>query len=1022
MGFKQFILRTNFYLLSVIPLLLLISACGGGQGSSSNTTSGTGSLSFQLVWEKKADLNGVQASPSGDVCVDYAIDTIEIIVRDSSNAEVASKSPSCDAHQSIIEGVSSGSGFTVTVTGMVAGNPDWIGEADTITVNPGQNTNLDKIVMRYDGDDETPPTVSNHSPSSDATGVALDSNITATFSEAVVPASLNTSSCTLFKAGTSDQITCAVSYDEPTKTVTINPDSLLAANLEYTATITKAVQDKAGIQMSSDLNWSFTTTDVTGPVAGIVSPMDGAEDVPLGEVVVVEFNTAINPATLTSSTFMVQSGNLAVEGLITYDAITHQATFEPVGGLKHSSTYTITLTTGIQDTNGNPLHAAVTADFTTANIAWIRADGTIVKLSSSEEVILQLDEVNCTPVGGNSSFNIDQNDGGLWIADGNNDRVMKFEEDGKLTILINMRAPNGIAVDPRDGSIWVQELIEIGQWPDTTYEYRLVKFSRLGHRILNTATWSGGQGVSPVDNAMTWYPGDNSLWFADHSEPPDTRVIKLFGTDAELAGYDLSSPSGGAHHLYIDGPGEFFSVSAYPGDDPGTEGHIWVGDRGGPTIDGRAVKLGPDGSELISAIEPSGFYEVRHVSTDITDGSVWLGSGNPDRVAKYAADGSSLVNIGGFSSFGTIEADPFDGGAWIGYGEWLVKLSASGAEEWRHNYNSVDAIALVTHNPQPNTIHVSESGDDINGNGSSNSPYGTIQKGVAEASSGDIVRVSAGTYNENIALKSNIKIIGAGADVTTIQGLGTTNVVDGASVSNTVLEGFTITGSSASSNGIYCADCTALMIRQNRIQDNGDSTTSTGISLIGESTALVEHNVISGNSSGGLFIAGDSQATIRNNIIVRNGDSGIYRSGRLTDRLTTYIINNVIDSNGTEPGGRSGIMTFSDDVISNNIISNNGADNANAGLSVGIYVGGHGWTPTVSLLYNNVSFNYQGPYTGVSTGIGNIVDVDPQFEAPTDNYNLQAGSPSINAGDPDLYDSDCSRSDQGAYGGPFGGW
>ena len=38
------------------------------------------------------------------------------------------------------------------------------------------------------------------------------------------------------------------------------------------------------------------------------------------------------------------------------------------------------------------------------------------------------------------------------------------------------------------------------------------------------------------------------------------------------------------------------------------------------------------------------------------------------------------------------------------------------------------------------------------------------------------------------------------------------------------------------------------------------------------------------------------------------------------------------------------------------------------------------------------------------------------------NYSLQAASPSINAGDPDLYDSDCTRSDQGAYGGPFGNW
>ncbi len=70
--------------------------------------------------------------------------------------------------------------------------------------------------------------------------------------------------------------------------------------------------------------------------------------------------------------------------------------------------------------------------------------------------------------------------------------------------------------------------------------------------------------------------------------------------------------------------------------------------------------------------------------------------------------------------------------------------------------------------------------------------------------------------------------------------------------------------------------------------------------------------------------------------------------------------------------------------------------------------------------------------TGGFTGVGNI-DADPLFVAPTAgdgvsydgltaNWSLQAGSPCIDAGNPDaMYnDLDGSRNDMGAYGGPNG--
>lgn len=911
-------------------LILMTLALAGCSSTDENSTdelhSGrTGSIAFTVNWQRRSDSAPESAgllsqkSPSGDVCADYLIDQVTVMILNADGDETNRASRNCSDHSVNITNVPAGSEIRARIEATVGGDVQWQGEQTGLTVSADTTTGPVEITMTYIGNDTDEPAVSSSTPSQNSTDVSVDTDISVTFESDLVPASV------------------------------------------------------------------------------------------------------------TETTFTLHAGTEQVDGTVFYDASGPSVTFTPAAPLFYNTTYTVTITTGVETRSGITLSSDYTYIFTTANIAWIEEGGAIVKISSAQEEILKLDEVNCTPVSSNASFYIDENDDGLWISDTNSNRVMKFDKDGNLTVLIHIYAPDGIAVDPRDGSVWVQELIDLG----STYERRLVKFSRFGHRILNTASWSGGQGVAPTDNAMTWYPGDNSLWFADDSEPPDTRTIKLFGTDAELDGYDLSSPNGGAHHLWIAGPGEFFSVSAYPGDGSGGEGYIWVGDRGNNTtmLSGRVLKLAPDGSEVSPAIEPPGFNEVRHVSSDITDGSVWIGSGL-GRVAKYAADGTSLVNIGGFSPpFGTIEADPSDGGAWVGYHDGLVKLSSNGDEEWRRSNGSVDAIALSMQSRPRRTIHVSESGDDTNGDGSANLPYETIREGISEASSGDIVFVSAGTYNENIAFKNGVTIKGAGADVTTIQGLGTTNVVDGAGISNSVIEGFTITGSGSSSNGVYCADCTGLVIRQNQIVDNGDSTSSVGISLGGDSTALIEQNVISGNSSGGIFIAGDSQATIRNNIIARNGDTGIYHGGRLSDRLTTYIINNVIDSNGTEAWGRSGIMTFSDDVISNNIISNNGANNPNAGLSVGIYVDGFGWTPTVTLSYNNVWNNFQGSYTGISAGTGDISS-DPQFEnLSSGNYHLQSGSPSENTGDPSLFDGnvDCAdssnrRSDMGAYGGPWASW
>ncbi|MDQ3930439.1 MAG: Ig-like domain-containing protein, partial [Chloroflexota bacterium] len=108
--------------------------------------------------------------------------------------------------------------------------------------------------------DTTPPTVSSVNPSDGAIFVSRTTSVTATFSEAMDPATLTDSTVTL-KAGTTT-VTATVSYDAATNKVTLKPSSTLAASTKYTATVkggAGGAKDKAGNPLASDKVWSFTT-------------------------------------------------------------------------------------------------------------------------------------------------------------------------------------------------------------------------------------------------------------------------------------------------------------------------------------------------------------------------------------------------------------------------------------------------------------------------------------------------------------------------------------------------------------------------------------------------------------------------------------------------------------------------------------------------------------------------------------------------------------------------------------------
>jgi len=101
--------------------------------------------------------------------------------------------------------------------------------------------------------DTTPPRVSSTSP---VLAVAVNSNISGTFSEAMDASTITVSTFTL-KQGTTS-VSGLVSYAG--LTATFDPASVLASNTTYTATITSGAKDLAGNALQSSFVWSFTTS------------------------------------------------------------------------------------------------------------------------------------------------------------------------------------------------------------------------------------------------------------------------------------------------------------------------------------------------------------------------------------------------------------------------------------------------------------------------------------------------------------------------------------------------------------------------------------------------------------------------------------------------------------------------------------------------------------------------------------------------------------------------------------------
>jgi hypothetical protein len=260
----------------------------------------------------------------------------------------------------VVAGTVTYTGITAVFAAALLPNTDYTATITTGATDLGGKVLESDFVWTFStgpGADNTRPTVTFTTPEMGDTAVPVNTIISAAFSEAMEPSTINNSTFTLRHGATADSGT--VTYSGVTAVFAV----VLLPNTDYTATITTGAEDLADNALESDYVWTFRTgsaADVTAPTVSSTVPVSNATGVPIGNNITATFSEAMNPLTLTTSTFTLAKQSaptvLITGGIVTYVGLT--ASLNPAANLAANTDYIATIkggATGAKDLAGNAL-------------------------------------------------------------------------------------------------------------------------------------------------------------------------------------------------------------------------------------------------------------------------------------------------------------------------------------------------------------------------------------------------------------------------------------------------------------------------------------------------------------------------------------------------------------------------------------------------------------------------------------------------------------------------------------------
>jgi hypothetical protein len=330
--------------------------------------------------------------------------------------------------------------------------------------------------------------------------------------------------------------------------------------------------------------------------------------------------------------------------------------------------------------------------------------------------------------------------------------------------------------------------------------------------------------------------------------------------------------------------------------------------------------------------------------------------------------------------------------------------------------------------------------------------FAKIQQAINFASDGDSIIAAPGTYYEHLNFNGKGVVVKSemGRDNTTISkvagGISMVSFISGED-SNSVLDGFTITGANLESGqgagirchnaspkilnnriinntsplgaGIDCDDSSNPLIAYNIIEQNPATSQGGGIRCSNNSSPAILENKITrnsaiesgggimcfnycspticgnlivgnfaGNSGGGIYIDNYCYSIIAGNLIASDTALNGYGGGIVLFRFSTAIISHItIDRNKAWMGGGIFLDYYSSATIVNTIVTNT--------LS-GKGIRAEGPLPTIEYcdVWNNVDENFYGCLPG-----DGCISADPLFCNPNNgNYNVWDTSPCVGTG------------------------
>jgi len=339
--------------------------------------------------------------------------------------------------------------------------------------------------------------------------------------------------------------------------------------------------------------------------------------------------------------------------------------------------------------------------------------------------------------------------------------------------------------------------------------------------------------------------------------------------------------------------------------------------------------------------------------------------------------------------------------------------------------------------------------------------YTNFASGAYRYSGGGILCENSNVDITNTVICNNISDVGGGIAFINNSDCAISNCdID----SNTAVAG--------SGGGIYCYE-SEILIEDSNIHNNNCSNDGGGIYFMYSNSNVINssfQNNFASSNGGGVYLTSGSNIILQN-LVVNNNTSGFSGGGISSSNTDSVLKNIIISGNMSNKGGGIAFWSYQETIFENVLLINNvgyqgggiyslSADvnllnvtayGNSASIGGGVLYCDHYADPTIenSIFWNNNPQeimieegglpNSEGSvtikYSDIQGGSNNISAISPSHvnwlygnltEDPllTDNFHLLSNSPCIDAGnpEPEYNDTDGTRNDMGAYGGPNGNW